>query len=259
MKLDLSVIIICKNEVESIGHTLQSVITLSDDIVVLDTGSTDGTLDVLRRFPVQINCSNWEGFGRSRQKAVDLAKYNWVLIIDSDEQLSPELEQEIRGLQLDDKHVCYRVRLKNHLGQQYIRYGDWGNDYRIRLYNRNVMRWNESIVHEKLIVPEQVRQTKLKGTLFHQTARSVDELAIKMVHYGLLTAEQYFSRGKRSTWIKRHLGPAYTFVKNYIFLLGFLDGRNGYVIARVISFYTFLKYTRLHEMWMEQRRNNAPA
>lgn len=248
MSVKLSIIIICKNEAAGIGRTLESLRSLSDDIVVYDSGSTDGTLDIVRNFPVQLHTGSWEGFGRNRQKAVDLARHDWVMVVDADEILSSELVEEIRALDPPNNNTAYRICLRNHLGNEYVKWGDWGNDFRLRLYNRHVLRWNDAIVHEKLVVPEGTTITDLKGTVHHRTANGVDDYSRKMVQYALLTAEQYHIRGRRSTWIKRHLGPLFTFFKNYIVLLGFLDGRKGYVIARIISFYTFLKYTRLKEI-----------
>jgi glycosyltransferase involved in cell wall biosynthesis len=254
MSLQLSIIIICKNEAAHIARTLDSVCSLSNDVVVYDSGSTDGTLDIVSQYPVNLHTGPWEGFGPTRQKAVELSRYNWVLIIDGDEVVSKELAQEIRSLDPHSEQQAWRLPLHNYLGRDYIRRGDWGNDYRLRLYNKKVLRWNGYIVHEKLVVPPGVKITDLHYPVYHCTAQDVDELSTKMVEYALLTAEQYYINGRQSTWIKRHMGPVFTFVKNYIFLLGFLDGRNGYVIARIISFYTFLKYTRLHELWIQRRQ-----
>jgi glycosyltransferase involved in cell wall biosynthesis len=248
MKHNLSITIICKNEVESIGHALESVMSLSDDIVVYDSGSTDGTLELLRHFPVRVFTGDWNGFGKNRQKAVELTRHPWILVLDADERLSKELVNEIQGLELSDDNKAYRVRLCNHMGDQYIRFGDWGNDFRLRLYHKEKVRWNDSIVHEKLVLPAGIQVIDLKGTVRHQTVTGVDELSSKLVNYAQLTALQYHRQGRKSTWVKRHIGPVFTFLKNYFFLLGFLDGRNGYVIAKVLAFYTFVKYTRLLEI-----------
>lgn len=256
MNFQLSVILICKNEADTITRALQSVLPLSQDIVVLDSGSTDGTLDLVKQFPVRLHTCQWEGFGKTRQKAVDLARHDWVLVVDADEALSPALTEEIRQLPPPSDHTVFRVQLKNHLGTAYVRWGDWGGDYRLRLYNRNVLRWNGSIVHEKLVVPDGVKIVDLENPIMHRTARDVDQFSQKMVQYALLTAEQYYRNGRRSTWLKRHISPAFTFLKNYVALGGFLDGRKGYVIARVISFYTFLKYTRLYELQKKKNGSN---
>jgi glycosyltransferase involved in cell wall biosynthesis len=247
--MSFSIIIICKNEEENIERCIQSIASLSDDIVVYDSGSTDETLEKLKNFPIKLFTGGWEGFGKTRQKAAELSKYDWVLIIDADEVVSQNLGLELLSLSLTDSGIAYRIHLKNHLGNKHIKWGVWGNDDRIRLYNKNMVHWNEDIVHEKLVMPRNIVLKKLHSTIHHYTAKNFEQLSQKMKQYALLTAEKYYSQGKKAVWINKNFSPLFTFIKSYVFKLGFLDGGNGFKLAKIIALYTSLKYKRLHELW----------
>ena len=249
MSFQFSIVIICKDEAGHIGQTLKSIFSLSDDIVVYDTGSTDGTLEVLEKFPIKFHYGLWEGFGITRQKAVQFSRYDWVFIIDADEIVTNALAEELKQLKLTDEKIVYSILLQNHLGSQHIKWGIWGNDYRVRLYNKKLISWNDLIVHEELVIPNYITVKKLTKPILHYTAGDITELTNKMHLYALLTAEQYHLHGKRARWVKTVFGPLFAFIKSYILKFGFLDGKNGYDIARIIAGYTFLKYKRLHELW----------
>lgn len=251
MAVNFSVVIVCKNEKGSIENVLQSLAGLTDDILVYDNGSTDGTLEVLQQFGVRVHKGPWEGFGKTKQQAVRLARYDWILSLDADEALDEELQQSIRNLSFQNEHTVYRLAYKNLLGKKHLRWGEWGSDQHIRLFNRCRANWNDAIVHESLQLPPLVTIKKLKGYVLHRTVKDAAEYSRKTIYYALLNAEKYFVQGKRSTWAKRHLSPGFTFIKHYIFGLGFLDGWEGLLSARMTAFYTFLKYARLRELWEE--------
>lgn len=256
MSFRFSIIIICRNAAHSIPQTIASVQSLSDDIVVYDSGSTDGTEEILNLLPVRLHSGYWEGFGKTREKAVGLARNNWVMILDSDEVVTEELIGELKNLNPADEMQAYAIRLDNHLGSHKLSWGVWGNDYRVRLYNKKNIEWNEDLVHEKLIIPGSVSIRKLKEPILHYTAQTAGELKKKMKGYALLTAEQYFSKGKRLSLIRRLAGPTFSFVKSYILKLGFLDGRNGYRVAIILAEYTSLKYRHLNRLWETANSEN---
>ncbi len=248
MSNPISVVIICKNEAGVIGGVLDSVRGISQDIVVYDSGSTDGTLGVLQRYGVQVHQGPWMGYGKTKRHAVGLAKNDWILSIDADEALDALLQEELAGLTLNDTKTVYRIPFKNFLGNKYLRYGEWGGDRHIRLFNRREVNWDEAPVHESLIFPKDVQVKNLRGHVLHTTMKDTMEYSQKMVQYALLNAEKYHQQGKRSTWLKRYISPGFSFLKHYLFQLGFLDGWEGLVSARMTAFYTFLKYTRLYEL-----------
>jgi glycosyltransferase involved in cell wall biosynthesis len=244
----VSVVIICKDEEEEIGRTLQSLGGLTDDIVVLDNGSTDNTKNIVRDLGARLVEESWEGFGKTKNKATRFAKYDWILNLDADESIDAELKNSLLNLPLQNADEVFEIKFKNFFGDTYLRFGEWGRDRHIRLFNREKVNWNEAIVHEGLIFPPGVRIEKLKGFVLHYTVKNRAELAGKMLRYGLLNAEKYAREGKTSSWLRIYLAPVFTFLKYYIFRLGFLDGRAGFICATMSSYYTHVKYARLLEL-----------
>jgi glycosyltransferase involved in cell wall biosynthesis len=244
----LSVVIVCKNEAEVIGRTLQSVESLTDDIVLYDNGSSDGTQDIARARGAKVFEGNWEGFGKTKKKVVELARHDWVLSIDADEVLDQDLKESLLHLQFTNENFVYEIKFKNFFGTRQLKHGEWGRDKHIRLFNRRRVNWDEASVHEKLALNPDTRVLPLKGFILHQTVKDISEYTRKIIQYALLNATKYHLQGKRSSWIKLYLGPFFAFVKYYFFHLGFLDGWEGFVCARMTAFYTFLKYARLREL-----------
>lgn len=244
----ISVVIVCKNEAGSIGRTLQSLDGLTDDIIVFDNGSTDGTQELVRKYRVVLHEGTWEGFGTTKRKATSLAKYDWILNLDADEAIDDELKASLQRLDLSRDHTVYDIRFRNFLGNQLLKYGEWGNDHHIRVFNRRYVNFNDAAVHESLSMPEGVVVSRLGGYVLHKTMKDIHEYAQKMVHYAMLNAEKYSRLGKKASWFKIRLSPAFTFLNYYLLKLGFLDGHAGYVCAKMTAWYTFMKYARLKEL-----------
>lgn len=249
MNNSFSIVIICKNEKGNIERVLQSIVGVTDDIVVYDSGSTDGTVEVLQQAGVRVKQGEWMGFGKTKGHAVSLAAHDWVLCLDADEALDEELQQSLKELTFRDSQTVYQLRFKNLLGDKHLQWGEWGGDKHIRLFNRQVVKWDEAIIHESLQIPPTAKVVQLGGTVLHRTMRDTVEYSQKMVSYALLIAEKYHRQGKKATWTKRYLAPPFSFLKYYLFQLGFLDGWEGLLSARMTAFYTFLKYARLYELW----------
>ncbi len=249
----LSVVIVCKNEADVIGKTLQSLEGLCDDIVVYDNGSTDNTMEQVRKFSVQLQQGTWEGFGKTKNKAIALAKYDWILSLDADESIDQELKQSLLALKLAEEKDVYEIKFKNFLGNKYLKHGEWGGDKHIRLFNRKKTQWNDASVHEELLMTRERNIKKLKGYILHQTVKDMNDYAAKMVRYAMLNAEKYQQQGKRSSFFRIRIAPGLSFVQYFFLKLGFLDGYAGYLCARMTSWYTFLKYARLREL------NKQPA
>jgi len=248
-----SIVIVCKNEEENIERVLKSIQGITDDILVYDNGSTDGTLSILSKYGVRIIQGEWLGYGQTKKQAVLLAKYDWVLSIDADEALDEELQASLQKLTFGDEKTVYQISFKNLLGEKHLRWGEWGADKHIRLFNRRFVNWNEALVHESLQIPSSAVVQKLSGFVLHRTMKDTVEYSQKMVRYALLNADKYFAQGKKSSWLKRYISPQFSFIKHYIFQLGFLDGWEGLLSARMTAYYTFLKYARLHELWREKK------
>ena len=173
----ISVVIICKDEEDEIGRTLQSLVGLTDDIVVLDNGSTDNTKNIVRDLGARLVEESWEGFGKTKNKATRFAKYDWILNLDADESIDEELKNSLLNLPLQNVDEVFKIKFKNFFGDTYLRFGEWGGDSHIRLFNRRKVNWNEAIVHEGLIFPPDIRIKKLKGFVLHYTVKNKAEFA----------------------------------------------------------------------------------
>lgn len=244
----LSVVIVCKNETDIIEQTLQSLMGLTDDIIVYDNGSTDDTIKKAKAYSNQVHLGTWMGFGKTKQTANTLAKYDWILSLDADEAIDARLKESLRNFEPASDMEVGEIKFKNFFGDKWLRFGEWGNDKHIRLFNRKQVNWDDAAVHEKLIVPPGTVVKKLNGYVLHKTVKTVEEFKKKMQQYAALNAGKYHQMGKKSTWIKRNLSPAFTFINYYIFKLGFLDGSAGYQCAKITAGYTFLKYKKLSEL-----------
>ncbi len=251
----ISVVIICKDEEDEIGRTLESLVGLTDDIVVLDNGSTDNTKNIVRDLGARLVEESWEGFGKTKNKATRLAKYDWILNLDADESIDEELKNSLLNLPLQNDDEVFEIKFKNFFGDTYLRFGEWGSDRHIRLFNRRKVNWDEAIVHEGLIFTPGIRIKKIKGFVLHHTVKNKAEFANKMLRYGLLNAEKYAREGKRSSWVRIYLAPIFTFIKYYVLRLGFLDGRAGFICAKMSSYYTHIKYARLLELNKVKKQN----
>lgn len=244
----LSVVIVCKNEAGIIGTTLQSLQGLTDDIVVYDNGSTDDTVAIAQQYATNVIRGEWEGFGKTKQKAVALARHDWILSLDADESIDEELKNSLLNLSLKDDTVVYEIKFKNFFGNQWLKYGEWGNDSHIRLFNRKKVNWNDAPVHEGLVLPGGIQKKRMKGYVLHYTATDIQRYKTKLMKYAALNAEKYFEQGKKIGWLKKYISAFFSFTQNYVFRAGFLDGKAGYHCAMLTATYTFNKYKNLEQL-----------
>ena len=249
----LSVVIVCKNGAKVIGDTIKCFSGLTDDILVYDNGSTDGTKEIVKQSNARLVEGSWEGFGKTKNKANALAKYDWILSLDADEAIDQELKENLLTEELTDEKKVFEFKFKNFLGNKWLRFGEWGNDKHIRLFNRIKIKWNDADVHESLLLPKDVKVISVSGYVLHKTAANFSEYENKMENYAALNAEKYFKQQKTSGSFKIFFSAAFSFIKNYFFKLGFLDGATGYHCARINARYTFLKYKKLDELWREKQ------
>jgi len=248
MNSQISTVIICRNEAHIIGKVIAAAFRFTDDVVVVDSGSTDGTQQIVSTTGARLLETHWEGYGPNKNKGVAMAKYDWILSIDADEIVDDTLAKQLQTLTLIDKTIVYNILFRAFLGDQIIRYGEWANDAHIRLYNRNHTGWDEAPVHEALQLPPSTKVVTLKGYIHHYTSRNIEDFALKTVNYAMLNALKYHQQGKKASWIKCRVAPAFSFLKNYLLRLGFLDGEAGFTVAKMNAWYTWLKYIRLREL-----------
>lgn len=222
----ISVIIICHNEVHHIKKCLDSV-KFADEIVVLDSGSTDETVAVAKTYTQKVFESEWLGFGPQKNKALSLASCDWVLSLDADEAVTPALAEEIQNLK-GDKCAYAIPRQSSYLGKM-IRFGDWRNDKVLRLFRKDCAKFTDAVVHESLRVNGEIGELKQKIT--HDAFETLEEVLQKLNLYSSLGAKNKIEQGRKGGLFKAITHGLWTFVRGYIFRLGFLDGKQGFMLA----------------------------
>lgn len=249
MNNTISVVIICRNEAHIIGRTIAAAQEVSDDVVVVDSGSEDGTQAIVTASGAKLIETNWEGYGINKNKGVAAAKHDWILSIDADEIIDDILIQQLQTITLNNFSVVYNIHFRAFLGNKMIRFGEWSNDQHIRLYNRTKVGWNEAAVHEGLVFPSGIKVVTInEGHIHHYTSKNTEDFAAKTLNYAMLNAQKYYQQGKKASWILCRVAPAFSFFKNYLLRLGFLDGEAGFIVAKMNAWYTWLKYIRLREL-----------
>lgn len=244
-KAKISVVMLTFNEEKNIERAIISAKLITDDIVIADSFSTDATPTICKRFEVNFTQYKWLGYGPQRNLAVAQAKYNWILCIDADEAITKDLANEINKLPLNnEKDVFYIKRLNNYAGK-WIKHGLWGRDKVLRLYHKNSTKWDKKSVHESLELNSSHRVHYLKNKLLHYSYSNELELKQKTEKYAKLAAQNMLSEEKQVYFFDVMFRPLFKFVVNYIFRLGFLDGKAGFTIAKYQFIETQLKYHEL--------------
>lgn len=246
----LSVAIITKNEAHRIERCLRSV-AFADEIVLFDSGSTDGTPEMARRLGARVTETDWPGFGPQKNRALAACRGEWVLSIDADEEVDDRLRAAIlEVLQCSsavrdegpEHPVGYWLTRSSFFCGQRIRHGDWRNDRVLRLFRRTRARFTDDPVHERVDCPPP--HGRLAGVLRHDSVDSVADMREKTVRYAELGAARLRATGRRSGPLGAGLHAGWTFVRGYLLRGGFLDGRAGFTIARLNALGTWLKYRR---------------
>ena len=251
-KLPLSVVIITLNEEKNLPRCLASV-PFASEFFVLDSGSTDQTLSVARKLGAQVCEEPWKGFGAQKHSAVRQAQYPWVLCLDADEELSPELAEEIlkKFSQLQPQ-VGYKIpRLSFYLGR-WIRHGGWYPDYQLRLFHRDHHQWALSTIHESVHAE---KTEKLEHPMRHFVFRDIAHQIQTNNRYSSLQAEAAFAKGQGFSWMKLIFKPWSKFLECYLWKRGFLDGFPGFFIAVGAAYSVFLRHGKIWEL--ESRSQNS--
>ncbi len=241
----LSVILITRNEEANLDDCLASLEGIAQQIVVVDTNSSDRTLEIAQSHGATISqpC-DWPGFGPQKNRALDLATEDWVLSLDADERLTPALKSEILTAIHHSAHIdCFAIpRLSWYCGR-FIRHSGWSPDYVDRLFKRGTARFSDDLVHERLISNGQV--AKLKNPMLHYSFMNYSQVLQKLNRYSTASAEQAFAKGKTSSPLKAVLHGAWAFFRTYILRAGFLDGPQGFALAISNGQGTYYRYMKL--------------
>ena len=241
--MKLSVVIIAKNEQASIRRCLESV-KWADEIIVLDSGSTDDTVGICREYTLHVHQTDWPGFGPQKNRALERASGDWVLSLDADEWVTPALRDEFeRAMAQPQEASAFRLpRLSSFCGR-FMRHSGWWPDHVVRLFRRGAARFSDDAVHERVIVDGKIGS--LQEPLMHETFVDLDELLAKMNNYSTLSAQDMRRDGKRSGLPMAVARAAWAFVRSYFLRGGFLDGREGFMLAVATAEGTYYRYVKL--------------
>jgi glycosyltransferase involved in cell wall biosynthesis len=249
MTLSISAIIITKNDEASIGKCLES-ISWVDEIIVVDSGSTDNTVKISKSYGAKVYTRSWKGFGFQKNKALNLAKKKWILSIDADERVTADLKDYI--LSLNDKdNYAYSIKRNSYYCGRYLKYGGWGSDYVVRLFKKKTAKFSDELVHESVITRDPVK--KIHQHLLHFTYDNYEEVIKKINVYSSAGALKLYSKKIKSSLFKSVLHSLWAFFKTYFFKFGLLDGKAGLILAISNSQYTYYKYLKLSLLYQNKK------
>ena len=238
----LSAVLITLNAVTQLADCLRS-LAFCDEIVVVDSGSTDGTVELAQGLGARVIPLAWRGFGPQKQFAVEQASHDWVLCVDADERISDALRASIETALAAPSCHAYRFPRCNRFMGRYLRHGEGYPDWSLRLFDRRHARWSDDTVHEKVIAEGEVG--RIKGDLLHDSAETLDGYLAKQKRYTTLAAQAAIANGKRASYAHVLLSPLLRFFKFYFFRLGFLDGLPGLVHILIGCGNSFAKYAKM--------------
>ena len=246
----LSVAIITLNAAAQLEACLRSA-RFADEIVVVDSGSTDGTQALAERHGARVIEQDWLGFGPQKQFAVEAAQHDWVLCLDADERVTPELQTAIETALANPAAAAFRFPRCNRFLGRYLKHGEGYPDWSLRLFDRRRARWSDDAVHEKVVANGPVGE--LRGDLLHESAESLASYLTKQNRYTTLAAEMALAAGKRASFGRIALSPLIRFIKFYVVRQGFRDGLPGLIHIAIGCFNSFTKYSKM----LEQQNSDA--
>ena len=240
--MPLSVTLITRDAAGQLADCLASV-AFADEIVVVDSGSTDDTVELARSRGARVLRHEWLGFGPQKQFAVEAASHDWVLCVDADERVSPGLRQQIVSELNAPRGFVYAIPRRNRFLGRWLRHGEGYPDWSVRLFHRAHARWGSEPVHEKVVSRSPV--LKLSGDLLHDSAETLEKYLDKQNRYTSLQAEAMHAAGRRANALQLTISPFLRFFKYYVLRLGFLDGVPGLVHIAIGCMNSFNKYAKL--------------
>lgn len=254
--LKISAVVITFNEEAHIRDCILSLQQVADEIVILDSFSTDHTPDICKDMGVRFYQKKFESYGTQKTDATNLATFNTILSLDADERLDEQLVQSI--LQIKNTHTSevFLINRKTFYGDHWVKYCGWYPDYKIRLWNKNHAAWNLNSLHEFVIPKDkQTKVLKLAGHILHYSYSSSSDHKIKLQHFSNIAAKDLFEKGHTSNWLLMYIKPILKFFKIYFVKLGFLDGSTGFQISKISAWGVYIKYKYLSE-WRPVLKDN---
>jgi len=249
----ISVVIITYNEQDNIERCIQSVKSLADEIVVVDSFSTDNTEEICSNLGVKFYKHAFEGYREQKNYALKLAQSDYILSLDGDEALSEELCKSIQNVKNRWEYdAYYSNRLSNYCGQ-WIKHSNWYPDKKIRLFDRRKGRWGGYNLHETVQMDKDAIVSFLNGDILHWVHKTYDEHIEKANQFSTIGAIEYYNAGRKSIFFSAPYHMIWRFFKAYFLRKGFLDGFNGFVICSISAFTSFLKYVKLRQLILNER------
>ncbi len=249
-KLPISVVIITKNEERNIKRALESVKDIASEIIVVDSGSTDRTVEIAKSYGAKVFLEEWKGYAKQKNVGIQRASNKWVLSIDADEELSKELQLSIKRLfeRNPDKDCYFLVRKTFFLGKFLDHV--WYPEYRIRLFKKDSGKFEGNIHEEFRCIGKTGR---LEGDLYHYSFKSLRHQFSKAIDYAEIASKELYKKGKRASFKYLFLNPFWSFFKTFFLQKGFLDGKRGFIASVYMAFYTFMKYAFLYEKNLKEK------
>lgn len=250
-KVSISAVIICLNEQSNIERCLKSLVWV-DEVIVYDSGSTDKTVDIARHMGANVVQGSWLGFGPTKNKATALAKNNWILSVDADEEIPELLQNEIvDSFKILNESTAYKIPRRSFYMNQWIDHGGWYPDYQLRLFNKKHFQWNLEPIHEKIESHETkaIVPVSLTNYFHHYVFKNIEHQVQTNNRYSSLQAQKMFNENKGFNVFHFLTKPYVKFIECYFIKLGFLDGWAGYVIARNAAYSVYLKWIKLKELY----------
>ena len=246
--LKISCIIITKNEERNIGRCIESLNSVADEIIVIDSYSTDRTEEICAQFNIRFVKSEWKGYSETKNYGNSLASHEYILSLDADEALSEELRTEIKLLKNNNSiaDAYFLNRLTNYCGK-WIWHCGWYPDKKLRLWNRNKGKW-QGRIHESVIMEEYSISGKLKGNIHHYSYYTINEHIAQMMHFTDLMAETLVNKRKKHFLFNLLVSPVIKFIVSFFIKAGFRDGYYGFIICVLSSVATFLKYAKAYQL-----------
>lgn len=244
----LSVVIITFNEEKNIGRCIDSVKDVADEVVVLDSFSTDRTVQIAEMKGAYVYRHKFAGYGAQKNKALEFAKHNYVLSLDADEMLDDELKASILKAKKGFAFSAYKMNRCAFYRGKFIKHGTWYPESKVRLFDKRLLKWEGLDIHEKVQLPPTMAVYPLKGDILHYICDSDKDHIRRSDNFSTLAALSLFRAGKRTSWFKIVASPAWFFLNDYILRGGFLSGYQGWMIAKNQTRYHFLKYAKLYKL-----------
>lgn len=251
--MPVSAVVITKNEEKNIGQCLES-LQWADEILVMDSGSTDRTMEIAREHGARVLETPWLGFGKTKQRAVEAASHDWILSIDADEVVTEPLKRDLEAVLAAPARQGYRIARRSFYLDRLIRFSGWRKDAPLRLFDRRHGRFNEKILHESVELAS--KPGLIKSPMLHYTYPTLSSHLGKIDSYSQLGARQLRQKGRSSTPLSACLRGLGKFLKMYVLKLGVLDGVEGFVLAVLSAYGVTLKYLRLWELVRSEARHD---